>query len=114
MQVRHGEDLASHPGPESCAAFREGRGEALTRETTGQPCSREISACGMPTLFSQTEGHTVPDAKGKSGGGPPRSKTLGMSRRLLHRNWEISPGPAGGSSGRGGEGGKPQARPGHG
>ena len=110
MQVRHGEDLASHPGPESCAAFREGRGEALTRETTGQPWSREISACGMPTLFSQTEGHTAVGAKRKPAADPARSKTLSMSGSLLHRNWEISSVPAGGRGGRRGEGGTPQAR----
>lgn len=110
MQVRHGEDLASHSGPESCAAHREVRGEALTRETTGQPWSREISEFGMPTLFSQTEGHTAQGARRESCGDPTRSKTLRMSGSLLHRNWEISSGPAGGKGGRGGEGGKPQAR----
>jgi len=112
MQVRHGEDLASHSGPESCAAHREGRGEALTRETTGQPWSREISEFGMPTLFSQTEGDTVPGANRKPGDDPTRSKTLSMSGSLLHRNWESSSDPAGGRGGRCGEGGKPQARAG--
>jgi len=79
----------------------------LTGETTGQPLSREISELGMPTLFSQTEGHTEPDASRESGDDSPRSETLSMSGSLLCRNWEISSGPAGGRGGRGGEGGKP-------
>lgn len=112
MQVRHGEDVASHPGPESCAVRREARGEALTRETTGQPLSREISAIGMPTLFSQTEGHMVRGEIRESCTDPTRSQTLHMSGSLLHRNWESSSVPAGGSGGRCGEGGKPQARAG--
>jgi len=107
MQVRHGEGLASHFGPESCAAVREGCGEALTGETTGQPLSREISELEMPTLFSQTEGHTATDARRESGVDLPRSETLSMLGSLLRRNWEISSGPAGGRGGRGGEGGKP-------
>ena len=112
MQGRHGEDLASHPGPESCAAHREGRGEALTRETTGQPLSREISEFGMPTLFSQTEGDTVAGANRKPGADPARSQTLSMSGSLLHRNWEGSSVSAGGRGGQCGEGSKPQARAG--
>ena len=35
MQVRHGEGLAIHTGPESCACIREGAGEALTGGRTG-------------------------------------------------------------------------------
>ena len=43
MEVRHTEGVANHSGPESCARIREGAGEALTGERTGQPLSREIS-----------------------------------------------------------------------
>ena len=35
MQVRYGEGLAVHTGPESCAVTREGIGEALTGARTG-------------------------------------------------------------------------------
>ena len=35
MQVRYGEGLAVHTGPESCAVTREGLGEALTGARTG-------------------------------------------------------------------------------
>jgi RNA-directed DNA polymerase len=35
MQVPYGEDVASHTGPESCVAAREGVGEALTGVRAG-------------------------------------------------------------------------------
>ena len=41
MKEPHGEGLASHTGPESCAVVREGGGEALTGERAGRPLSRE-------------------------------------------------------------------------
>ena len=36
MQVPHGEGVANHIDPESCATIREDRREALTGECTGQ------------------------------------------------------------------------------
>ena len=42
MQVSYGEGVAIHTGSESCIGIREGGGEALTGERTGQPLSREI------------------------------------------------------------------------
>lgn len=41
MKVSYGEGVANHAGLESCAAYREVRGEALTKVGTGQPLSRE-------------------------------------------------------------------------
>ena len=41
MEVLYDEDLASHIGPESCGAAREGRREALTGERAGRPLSRD-------------------------------------------------------------------------
>ena len=38
------EGVAIHDGPESCAAVRKARGEALTGVHVGRPLSREISA----------------------------------------------------------------------
>lgn len=35
VQVSYGEGLASRAGPESCAAYREVRGEVLTRVCAG-------------------------------------------------------------------------------
>jgi hypothetical protein len=47
VQVLYGEGLASHTGPESCVAAREGRGEALIGERVGQPLSGETNF-GVP------------------------------------------------------------------
>jgi hypothetical protein len=44
MKESYGEGLATHAGPESCGAVREGRAEALTGGIAGQPLSRENHA----------------------------------------------------------------------
>lgn len=49
VKVSYGEGLANHAGLESCAAYREVRGEALTKVCAGQPSSREI------TLFQDAD-----------------------------------------------------------
>jgi len=41
MKESHVEGLATHDGPESCAAFREGSDEALTGVRAGRVFSRE-------------------------------------------------------------------------
>ena len=41
MKVPYGEGVASHTGPESCVAAREGVGEALTGVRAGRPSSLE-------------------------------------------------------------------------
>jgi len=53
-----GEGLASHTGPESCAAVREDRGEALTGECVGQPLSGENQLRGADVL-RPAEGNTA-------------------------------------------------------
>lgn len=58
MQEPYIEGLATHSSPESCAAAREGGGEALTGVRSGTVLSREIRHSGTPTLLSETEGHT--------------------------------------------------------
>lgn len=40
MKESYGEGLATHTGPESCGAAREGGDEAWTGERTGRVCSR--------------------------------------------------------------------------
>jgi hypothetical protein len=42
MKESHGEDLASHTDPESCAVPRKGGCEALTGACAGEPLSRVI------------------------------------------------------------------------
>ena len=41
VKVHYTEGVANHSDPESCAAAREGGGEALTGVCIGQPLSRE-------------------------------------------------------------------------
>jgi hypothetical protein len=40
VEVRHGEGVATHIGPEPCIPGREARGEASAGERIGQPLSR--------------------------------------------------------------------------
>lgn len=57
MKVHYSEGVATHTGPESCAQFREGLGEALTGERIGQPLSGENSIWGADAL-KEAEGNT--------------------------------------------------------
>ena len=51
MQVPDNKDVANHVVPESCAAHREVRREALTGVRIGQPLSRDRSLSRVPTQF---------------------------------------------------------------
>ena len=58
MQVHHDEGVANRIDPESCADTREGIGEALTGERTGQPLSRESTLILGADVVPLTEGNT--------------------------------------------------------
>src|SRR5258706_15823334 len=58
VQVHYGEGVANHTGPESCAAYREVCGEALTGERAGQPLSHEIFLIQDADVVTYTEGKT--------------------------------------------------------
>ena len=58
MQVHYGEGVANHTDPESCAAYREVCGEALTGERAGQPLSHEIFLIQDADVVTYTEGKT--------------------------------------------------------
>jgi hypothetical protein len=60
VRVLNGEDVASHTGPESCVAFREERGEALTGDCVGQPLSGVKQLRGADA-FRPVEGNTAHD-----------------------------------------------------
>jgi hypothetical protein len=47
MKESHGEGVATHTGPESCGAAREGGVEALTGECAGRVLSRESQPAGV-------------------------------------------------------------------
>ena len=58
MQVHYGEGVANHADPESCAAYREVCGEALTGERAGQPLSHEIFLIQDADVVTYAEGKT--------------------------------------------------------
>lgn len=89
MQVPHDEEIANHIVPESCAAHREVRREALTGVHTGQPLSREMNIPRVPTLYPQCKA----TRSGASARVPDRLGVViepGMCACSLHGNREIS------------------------
>ena len=71
MEVPYDEGVAVHIDPESCAVVREGHGEALTGEHTGQPLSRERKivpgADAVRTAEGNMDGRAYPRAPGRPG-----------------------------------------------
>jgi hypothetical protein len=61
MKESYRKDLASHPGPESCAGTGDSAREVLTGVHVGQVLSCEIRRLGVPTLLSEAEGNTTRD-----------------------------------------------------
>jgi hypothetical protein len=59
MKESYRKDLASHPGPESCAGIGNDAREVLTGAHVGQVLSCEINRLGVPTLLSDAEGNIV-------------------------------------------------------
>jgi hypothetical protein len=77
VQVHYGEGVANHTDPESCAAYREVYGEALTGERAGQPLSHEI--------FLIQDADAVTYAEGKTDGRVTASaRTVLRGRRPWH------------------------------
>jgi hypothetical protein len=74
VQVLYGEGVANHTGPESCAAVREDRGEALTGECVGQPLSGENQLRGADVL-RPAEGNTAGVANARHSLTPRRRRT---------------------------------------
>ena len=58
MKVLCGEAVANHTAPESCAATRERRSEALTGDSVGQPLSGENHLRGADA-FRPAEDNTT-------------------------------------------------------
>ena len=89
MQVPCSEGIANHTGPESCAAYREVRREALTGVHVGQPLSRVRNSIRVPTLSDPRKATRT----GTSSQVPVRPGVVedpGMHARSLHGNREIS------------------------
>ena len=95
MKVSYGEGLASHTGPKSCAAVREGGSEALTGVRTGPVLSREI---GSPPVRWRLRGADALENSGrphlrrrygKAQRDPARSQTRRMYGHTLCGNREV-------------------------
>ena len=89
MQVPCDEGVAIHIGPESCAVAREGLSEALTGERIGQPLSRESFLFWVPTPCRSWKARPL-GASSRASGRPGVVRDLGMCRRSLRGNREIS------------------------
>jgi hypothetical protein len=89
VQVPYDEGVANHIGPESCAVAREGLGEALTGECTGQPLSRESFLSWVPTPCIRRKA-TRQGASSRAPGRPGVVRDPGMSRSSLRGNREVS------------------------
>lgn len=59
MKVPNDEEVANHIVPESCAAYREVRREALTGVHTGQPLSRDRQHILGADAVSEAQGNTT-------------------------------------------------------
>ena len=78
MKVPHDEEIANHIVPESCAAYREVRREALTGVHIGQPLSREIKLPPGADTLSSVQGNTH-----------GRANASTRATRRGHRTWHV-------------------------
>ena len=93
MQVHHDGGVANRIDPESCAGAREGIGEALTGECTGQPLSRESTLFPGADVVPLTEGNT-------DGRDIASAQTARRGRRHWHVRTLLVREPGGPASGR--------------
>jgi hypothetical protein len=73
LKVLCGEGVANHTAPESCAATREGRSEALTGDSAGKSLSGENQLRGADA-FRLAEGDTAHVAIARHGSAPRRRR----------------------------------------
>ena len=99
VQVPDSKDVASHAVPESCAANREVRREALTGVRAGQPLSRESPKSRVPTSFKWRKA-TWGRAPSRVRRQPGVVEDPGMCARSLGGNREISSLTVGACAGR--------------
>ena len=95
MKESYGEGLATHTGPESCGAAREGGVEALTRERMGRVFSRVRvllrDADAVRRSGRQHPAHRYREVRRN----PARSETPGTYGNTLRGNREIPCPPRG-------------------
>ena len=89
MEELHAEGLATHGGPESCAASRERRGEALTGVRAGRAIEpRKAENRGAHALL-KAEGNTAGSVTRELSGDPARSENHGMCGTFVRENREV-------------------------
>jgi|ERR1700691_4997805 RNA-directed DNA polymerase len=89
MKESHGEGLATHTGPESCGAAREGGVEALTGERAGRVLSRVRQFLRDADAVGES-GRQHPGRRyGEALRGPARSETPGTYGSISTGNREI-------------------------
>ena len=100
MKESYGEGAASHTGPESCVAVREGDREALTGEQAGRALSRERTS--LRDADAVEEGGRPHPARRyrETRWSPARSETPSMPGHTSRENREspwtpVGDGPAG-------------------
>src|SRR5437667_6118763 len=101
MKESHGEGVATHTGPESCAGVREGEREALTGEGAGRVLSRERTSLRDADAV-EGSGRPHPGRRYReTPGSPARSETPCTHRHTSRENRESPCSPAGdGPAGR--------------
>ena len=93
MEELHAEGLATHGDPESCAASREGRSEALTGARAGRAIEpRNVGTRGADAV-GRAEGNTPGGATREPAGGPARSEIHGMCGTFVRENREVPRSP---------------------
>jgi hypothetical protein len=93
MKVSYSEGLATHTGPESCGAAREGGDEALTGEGAGRVFSRERDLLrGADAVRRGGRQHRV-HRYCEVHGSPARSQTPSTYRNTLRGSREIPRSP---------------------
>ena len=103
MEELYVEGLATHGGPESCVASREGRGEALTGVRAGRAIEPRNVSFGVPTLFAKRKATSL-GALARAASGPRAVWEPGHVRNLHAREpgEPVSARPPGQRAGRSG------------
>ena len=101
MKESYVEGVATHDGPESCAAFREDSSEALTGVGAGRVLSREIMSLRDADVVEVCGRRNRVRRYRETPTGPARSETPCTHGNTSHENREVlCPPTADGAAGR--------------
>jgi len=93
MQKSYGKGIATHTGPESCGAAREGGVEALTGESTGRVYSRVRHLLRDADAVGESGRHHLRHRNREVPRDPARSQTPCTYGSTSHGNREIPRSP---------------------